>query len=182
VVGLARMGQVGLLALTLWGALFRGPLFGGIALTCLGLAFGPELVSRSRSLPSGVAPGWVALLLAHVALGMGLELYQTSALYDKVVHFLAFAWVGWLLSSEVERWSRANRVRLPARSWLIGLAALGLGACWELLEFGVDQLGVVVCQPSLEDTMLDFICDGAGALAAIGGRALVAIGGRVILS
>ena len=43
--------------------------------------------------------------------------------------------------------------------------AMGMGAVWEIFEFGMDQLfGLNMQKSGLVDTMWDLIVDGAGAL------------------
>lgn len=169
----AHIGPASLVAFAIWGALTHGVLFGAIALCCAALACLPSVFARRWALPRSFAFGWMGLLIAHVALGMGQSLYQCSAVYDKFMHFLAFAWVARMMFEVIGGWEGANRVRVPAKSALILLLALGLGACWELFEFAVDQLGLFVAQPGLYDTMMDFVCDGMGALSVVVGRALV---------
>lgn len=159
---ITRVGQLALGGLTAWGFATQGGLFGGIAAICLALSFLPELVERRVQLPACLAPGWAALLVAHVALGMGLDLYATSTTYDKVVHVLAFVWIAVCLSQKLAMWE-AEAVPVPGRAAVVLLAAMGLGASWELVEFAIDLGGVVVTQPSLRDTMLDLVCDGVGA-------------------
>ena len=160
-------GPVLLVALTAWGFVARGPVFGVIALVCVGLSLIPVSLRGVPHLPSSFATGWIGLLVAHVALGMGLSLYETMPSYDDAIHLVAFVWIGRLLSECARDWECRARVRLPGAPLLVLLVALGLGASWELVEFSIDQLGVVVTQPSLHDTMMDFVWDAVGTLLAL---------------
>jgi hypothetical protein len=127
----------------------QGAAAGGIALACVALA---ALASRLERSARDLA---LAALAAHVVLGMAGGLYERSAIYDKVVHAaVSFGLVRILLPA------------LPSPRWGAPLAALGLGALWELFEFAADATGLVAAQRGLEDTMLDLAADGAGALAA----------------
>jgi hypothetical protein len=128
----------------------QGTVAGGIALACIGLA---ALASR---LERRVQEWAVAALAAHVVLGMAGGLYERSALYDKLVH----AAIGFGLARLLAR-------TLPSGpAWLAPLAALGIGALWELFEFAADATGLVAAQRGLADTMLDLAAGAAGALAA----------------
>jgi hypothetical protein len=128
----------------------QGAVAGGIALACLGLAaLASRLEWRARE--------WaVAALAAHVVLGMAGGLYERSAVYDKLVH----AAVCFGLARRLQGGPAAGP------RWLAPLAALGLGALWELFEFAADATGLVTAQRGLADTMLDLAADAAGALAA----------------
>jgi len=169
----AALAPAVLLGLTVWGAFAHGGLFATISLCCMLLACLPGVVSRRWVMPPSFVSGWQGLLVAHVALGMGLNLYECSASYDKVVHFFAFFWTAQVVFEGIERWEHHNRVLVPWRSVVVMLLGLGVGACWELFEFTIDQLGLFVAQKGLQDTMLDFVCDGMGLLALIGYRATV---------
>jgi hypothetical protein len=143
----ALQGAIGVTAAQPFAA--QGAVAGTIALACLALGAAASALERR-------AQEWVVTALAaHVVLGMAAGLYERSALYDKLVHFavsfgLARALAGTLAHS------------VPR--WLLALAALGLGASWELFEFAADASGLVTAQRGLADTMLDLGADAAGAL------------------
>jgi hypothetical protein len=126
----------------------REAVAGSIALACLALG---AAASRLERRPQE----WLlAALAAHVVLGMAGGLYERSILYDKLVH-LAVSFGGVRLAAAA-----------PAPRWLLAVAALGLGALWELFEFAVDATGLVTAQRGLADTMGDLAADAAGAFAA----------------
>jgi hypothetical protein len=142
----ALRGAIAIGAAELFGV--QGPVAGGIALACLALA------SLAAKLERRTCELVVAALAAHVVLGMAGGLYERSAVYDKVAHAAVCF----------------GLVRVLPRAgprWLAPLAALGLGALWELFEFAADATGLVVAQRGLVDTMLDLAADAAGALAAV---------------
>ncbi|MCO4746095.1 MAG: hypothetical protein KC912_14965 [Proteobacteria bacterium] len=130
----------------------RGPVFGLVS--ALSLASVLCLRAGGARSNSILFRGWAWLVAAHILLGMGLGLYESSVIYDKVVHVLAFAWAARCLAQS----------RPSAGVGLIALAALGLGAGWEVFEFTADQGGWFVAQKGLDDTMLDLICDAFGAV------------------
>lgn len=144
-----------LLVLAALGTLFVGPAHGAIfmtvALMSLGTAVAVVMWAGQQPDRQAVAQGWALLVAAHVLLGMGLDLYESSMFYDKLVHVGAFAWVAATVLP------RGPSVVVTA------LAATGLGAGWELFEFLTDQGGWFVAQRGLDDTMLDLLCDALGA-------------------
>jgi hypothetical protein len=146
----ALTAAIGVTAAQLFAA--QGTVPGAIALGCFALAAASAALERR-------AHEWlVAALAAHVVLGMAGGLYERSVLYDKVVHLAA--------SFGLARWIAAHFAERVPRS-LVMLAALGLGALFELFEFAADTTGLVVAQRGLADTMLDLAADAAGA--ALGG-------------
>ena len=148
------------LVLAAVGALFLGPIHGSVfvvvALFSLASAVGVVVWAGPHEERQAVAHGWAMLVAAHVLLGMGLGLYETSAFYDKLVHVAAFVWVACCVLP------RGQGALLTA------LAATGLGAGWELFEFLADQGGWFVAQKGLNDTMLDLLCDALGAAIGAG--------------
>jgi hypothetical protein len=128
----------------------QGAVAGGVALACVALGgLAARLERRAQELV-------LAALAAHVVLGMAGGLYERSALYDKAAH----AAVSFGLTRVLAR-------SLPTGSgWAAPLAALGLGAGFELFEFAADATGLVAAQRGLADTMLDLAADAAGCFAA----------------
>lgn len=137
------------------GALFLAPVQGQVFMVVSTMSLASALMvllwAGRRPDRQGVAHGWALLVSAHVLLGMGLGLYESSMLYDKLVHVAAFAWVAACV---------LPRTSSPV---MTALAATGLGAGWELFEFMADQGGWFVAQKGLDDTMLDLLCDALGA-------------------
>jgi hypothetical protein len=125
----------------------REAVAGSIALACLAVGAAASRIERRPQ-------EWLlAALAAHVVLGMAGGLYERSALYDKLVHCAVSFGLARLVAAA------------PAPRWLAALAALGLGALWELFEFTADATGLVTAQRGLADTMGDLAADAAGALA-----------------
>jgi len=143
----ALQGAIGVTAAQLFAA--QGRVAGAIALACLALGAAASALERR-------AQEWVVTVLAaHVVLGMAAGLYERSALYDKLVHLAVSFGLARLVAGALAQ--RAPR-------WLLALAALGLGAVWEVFEFAADATGLVTAQRGLADTMLDLGADAAGAL------------------
>jgi hypothetical protein len=162
----ALQGAIGVTALQLFAA--RETLAGGVALGCLALGAGAQLVERRAEL-ARFAEWSACALAAHVVLGMAGGLYERSALYDKAVHFAlgygAARVAAAALAREVAR--EGLRLGAPLERWLPFLTAVTLGTAWELFEFALDSSGLVVAQRGLADTMLDLAAGAAGALAAV---------------
>ena len=128
----------------------EGAVAGGIALACVGLA------ALSSRLERGARELVLAALAAHVVLGMAGGLYERSAVYDKLAHAAVSFGLARVLARSLP----------PGPAFIAPLAALGLGAAFELFEFAADATGLVTAQRSLADTMLDLAADAAGAAAA----------------
>jgi len=113
----------------------------------------------------------IALLLtAHVVLGMQLELYETSVLYDKAMHVIGLAAIAGILIAAINSYCERCGIQLPL-GLLVTMVfggALSVGTLWEFFEFGIDSTGLFNAQRGLQDTMLDLIADAIGAVLAIG--------------
>jgi signal transduction histidine kinase len=112
------------------------------------------------------------LLYLHVALGGAAGWYYTNWTipYDKVLHLFGSVMIALLAFMFIFTLYYTRRIRL-SYTWLfifIVTAAMALGAIWEILEFGLDQIVGSNAQSGLEDTMWDMIMDlSGGFLAAI---------------
>lgn len=147
-------------------------LFGAFCLVVLGLTLVPAV--RARSLDAGIPLELelVALwfMIADMTLGNWLGLYEL-VWYDKVLHFSSSALVGMVGFLAIYVVHLTHRTRF--HPWLDGLAiflvTLGIGATWEIGEYGVDRLlgGATQGAPNmgaLDDTMFDLMLDGIGGV------------------
>ena len=107
------------------------------------------------------------LLGAHVMLGMGLGLYDSSGLYDKLMHALGIGAIAVLLIVAIRDYCERQRLGLPPclLMWLVLCGAVSMGTAWELFEFSLDL--TVTAQRGLHDTMLDLAADSVGALIVV---------------
>ena len=154
---------------TYW--LFSGRLLWfAVGVTCAVLSFLPRLTARNRALRSACDLCLSTLLAAHLALGMEAGLYETSAVYDKVVHGLGSCAVTGLIIAALLQYCVRERLELPLPllSVLVLGAAISAGTLWEVFEFTVDRFGLFQAQKGLTDTMLDLVADTIGALVAVG--------------
>ena len=155
--------------------LFMSAMFGLLA--SVGIAFVPT--RRPRTLKAAEA----ALLLSFMGhvVGHALGWYQTYKWYDTALHFtvpLVTVWILYALSQATDwiwDWRRVSPVEVGI--YLFSMA-LALSTCWEILEFGMDQLAGTREQDGLFDTMIDLIMDVLGALLGSVVAALVTRYGR----
>lgn len=146
--------------------------YGAFCLVALGLTLAPAL--RARSLDAGIplalelAVLW--LMIADMTLGNWLGLYRLTW-FDKALHFGNSSLVGVVgfLAIYVLHLTHGTRFH----PWLDGLAillvTLGIGAAWEIGEYGVDRLLGSRTQgapnmSALDDTMVDLLLDGLGGV------------------
>ena len=85
------------------------------------------------------------LLFAHIVFGMQSGLYETSSLYDKVIHALGCGAIAGLVIAAISQYCARKRLLLPRPLYL--LLAIGivvsLSTMWELFEFAIDRTGPV---------------------------------------
>lgn len=150
-----------LLALVFNAVLTRDGVFTLIVVCCFGLSLVPKLLEKRLWLPPECDLCFSAILWAHVFLGMTLELYETSALYDKVSHYAGTALMTWLAFKALDRQCHLKAIHLSSflLTCFILMFALAIGAIWEIFEFLIDQTDLVMAQRGLEDTMADLMAD-----------------------
>ena len=121
-------------------------------------------------------------LVADNTLGRLASLYGT-AWFDKALHLGNSGFIGFLVVYVL-----LFTARLRTSPWfngvLILLVTLGIGALWEIVEYGLDAVvhqgaqGSPIMAP-LDDTMWDLILDGAGGAAgAIFGSTYIQLSNR----
>ncbi len=146
--------------------------YGAFCLVVLALTLAPAV--RARSLDAGIplelelAALW--LMIADMTIGNLLGLYELTW-YDKVLHVSSSSLIG--LAGFLAIYVLHLPHRMRVHPWLDGVAillvTLGLGAAWEIGEYGVDQLlgGSTQGSPNmnaLDDTMIDLLLDGIGGV------------------
>lgn len=148
--------------------------FAGVAAASLALSVLPARLVAAPSLRDAVRAVVAVLLAAHVALGMGAGLYESSALYDKAMHALGCGAVAVLAIRAVELYDVRHDLELPTNLvvCLALCATVSVGTAWELFEFAVDATGAFTAQRGLADTMLDLLADTVGAALVVGAFAL----------
>ncbi|MGC4122566.1 MAG: hypothetical protein QM765_49945 [Myxococcales bacterium] len=153
----------------------------GVAASCavaLGVAWlGPFLFARlGMRLSSGLWLLWLLPFALAWGLGEGMGLFARLPWWDHVAHAAAGAMVFALVRSWTAPRLRAGRVSLELACVL---AALAVGAAWEIGEFACDSWLGSATQAGNTDTMLDLVFDACGAAAAALALAASDLAGRV---
>lgn len=109
----------------------------------------------------------VITLLCDGFFGYYLNLYETSFVFDKVLHTFgsyACSLFFYILAVQLLK----DPVKPLFKFILVVSLGLGLGAFYEIIEFLTDTIShpLLVSQPSLLDTDLDLIGDAIGAVIA----------------
>src|SRR5665647_2345053 len=146
--------------------------FGAFCLLTLGLTLVPAVMARSldAGIPLELELAALWLMIADMTLGNWLGLYQLPW-YDKALHLSSSALIGMVGFLAIYVLHLTHRTRF--HPWLDGVAillvTLGLGALWEISEYGVDQILGSATQGApnmnaLDDTMFDLMLDGIGGV------------------
>ena len=112
----------------------------------------------------------ILFIFSSVFLGQFGGLYDRWHWYDAFLHFisaLAFGIIGFLL---LFVYYVHNSLKLPKGLMLFFafFFCLGVGSLWEIIEYGIDNtLGTNMQVGSLDDTMIDLIVDGLGAIVSV---------------
>jgi hypothetical protein len=109
----------------------------------------------------------VITLLSDGFFGYYLNLYETSFIFDKILHVFgtyALSLFFYVLAVQLLK----NPVNRLFKLILVVCLGMGLGGFYEILEFLTDTIShpALVSQPSLLDTDLDLIGDLIGAIIA----------------
>lgn len=167
--GLVAASQAGMV-LTGLAWLSAGQLtFASIAAVAVALSVMSRHVVADPTLRDAIRAVSALLLGAHVMLGMWLGLYDSSDLYDKLMHALGVGAIAALLILAIRGHCERRRLALPysLMLWLVLCCAVSMGTAWELFEFSMDLTGLVTAQRGLRDTMLDLAADSVGALVVV---------------
>lgn len=151
-------------------------LYAVVCITSVALVGVPAYLARTSraNLPVELELILLWFLVADNTLGRLVALYETPW-FDKAMHLGNSGLIGFIGFLLVYVLIYTERVRTSP--WFNGviilLATLGIGALWEIVEYGLDLAldrgaqGSPIMTP-LDDTMWDLILDGAGgALGAI---------------
>ncbi len=137
--------------------------------TALLLTAAPGALLRHSELrePSTVAAA--LLLAAHIVLGMQMNLYETSKLYDKAMHVIGSGAIAALLLVATREFCVRERIAVPRVlvAVIVFAGTLSAGTLWEVFEFAIDRTGLFFAQRGLIDTMIDLVADALGALLAL---------------
>ncbi len=137
-------------------------------LLALGVAaLGPRLLRRlGIDVSGGLELVWLAPFALAWGLGEGMGLFERLPWWDCVAHAVAGATVFALAARWAARRLRAGRLALGV---VCALAALAVGAAWEIGEFASDSWLGTATQAGNSDTVMDLVFDAAGAAAASAG-------------
>jgi len=121
-------------------------------------------------IPAVFMYGAVVFIFSSVFLGQFGGLYDRWHWYDAFLHFisaLALGLAGFLL---LFVYYVHNKLKLPKGIILFFsfFFCLGVGALWEIIEYGIDlTFGTNMQVNSLDDTMTDLLIGGLGAFVSI---------------
>lgn len=147
-------------------------LYGGFCLVALVLTLVPAI--RARRIDAGIPLELELVLLwfmvTDMTLGNWLGLYQLTW-YDKALHLSSSVLIALLgfLAIYVLHLTHHTRFHPVLDALAILLVTLGIGALWEIAEYGVDRLFARASQGSpgltaIDDTMFDLMMDGLGGI------------------
>ena len=129
----------------------------------VGFAFVPT--RRPRTLKAAEAATLVSI--AWHVIGHAFGIYAAWKAYDTILHFIVPLTTVLVLYALTQAtnwiWDWRRVSPLEVGIYLFSMA-LALSTCWEILEFGMDQLFGTREQDDLYDTMVDLIMDFSGAL------------------
>ncbi len=109
------------------------------------------------------------IIYLHTFCGEILYFYEKIPVWDDILHFMGTAVIAILAFMVVYTFHFTGKLRLtlPFIFLFTFVFALAIGAIWEIMEFGIDQIfGRNTQHSSLNDTMWDLIADFMGGLFA----------------
>lgn len=170
---LAWAMRLAILAMATFHAISGEFLLVGYCLLALGVLLVPPVLARTSgaNVPVELEIVLVVLLLTDMILGKGFAFYERIVYWDKVIHLgnsALLGFIGFLLLFVLRSTGRL-RITAPIAIGFVAWLTLGLGAAWELGEYGIDRMFGTATQgsptmPPLDDTMWDLILDAIGGL------------------
>ena len=170
---LRLLPRIALLATAIGEVVTGDLLYGAFCLVAVALTLVPAL--RARSLDAGIPIelelALLSLMLADMTFGNSLGLYASVSWYDKALHLGDSSLIGMIGFLAIYVFHLTHRTRF--HPWIDGLAillvTLGVGALWEIAEYGVDRLFGRGTQGSpglsaIDDTMFDLMLDAVGGI------------------
>ncbi|MEX3007117.1 hypothetical protein [Hoeflea sp. TYP-13] len=141
-----------------------------VGAVCTILTFVPAMCISDAAIRAATDLCVSALVFAHVFFGMHVGLYETSVVYDKLIHALGCGAIAVIVIAFVSRYCSHRRIDLPVPFLFLFVTGIvvSLGTLWEVFEFAVDRTGLFQSQKGLSDTMLDLMADVLGAGVATG--------------
>jgi hypothetical protein len=148
-------------------------IYGAFCLAAVAIAAIPATVARNaRAIwPFEIELVYLWFLVSEMLLGNLAGLYLYLPWYDKALHLSSAILIGIVAFFAV--YLAHSLGRIQRHPWIDGAAilliTLGLGALWEIGEYGVDHLLHRMTQGSpvqapIDDTMWDLILDGLGGV------------------
>jgi VanZ family protein len=97
------------------------------------------------------------------------NIVEWFAIWDKLAHFGEILLATILAAFLVLGYRELRGLEIPDGLAVAGLVCFGisLGAVWEIVEFGIDQLVAQTLQTSNRGTVLDLLADSLGALTGV---------------
>ena len=170
---LARLLPRAAILITAIAELLSGDLlYGTFCLFALSLTLAPAIRARrlDARVPLEIELGLLWFMVTDMTLGNWLGLYQLTW-YDKALHLSSSVMVATLgfLAIYVLHLTHHTRFHPVLDAIAILLVTLGIGALWEIAEYGVDQLFARSSQGApglspIDDTMFDLMMDGLGGI------------------
>jgi hypothetical protein len=170
---LARLLPRAAIVVTAVAELVTGDLlYGSFCFVALLLTLAPAIHARriDAGVPLEIELGLLWFMVTDMTLGNWLGLYQLTW-YDKALHLSNSVLVALLgfLAIYVLHLTHHTRFHPILDAIAILLVTLGIGAVWEVAEYGVDQLFARRSQGSpglsvIDDTMFDLMLDGVGGI------------------
>ena len=170
---LARLVPRGAILVTAIAELASGDLlYGSFCLVALVLTLAPAIHARrsDAGVPLEIELVLLWFMVTDMTLGNWLGFYHLSW-YDKALHLsnsVMVASIGFL-TIYVLHLTHHTRFHPVLDGVGIFLITLGIGALWEIAEYGVDHLFARASQGApglspLDDTMFDLVMDGLGGV------------------
>lgn len=109
----------------------------------------------------------VVTLFLDAAFGYYFDLYVTSGVFDKFLHFFGaytFSLFAYIFAAQLQ----GSSLKKPVKFILVACLGLSMGAFYEIFEFLSDSISRAdpPSQPSLQDTDLDLTADLIGSILA----------------
>lgn len=108
----------------------------------------------------------ILFIIKSILMGEVFNFYELIPWWDLMLHAEMGALLYILIYNRIKKFTimGAGKVLMP----IVLLAAIGLGAVWEIFEYAMDvNFGLSMQKSGLRDTMWDLVADGTGAALAM---------------
>ncbi len=140
-----------------------------VGVVCLVLTFVPNLMFKDIAFRAPTKMCVSLLIGAHIVLGMHFGLYESSSIYDKLMHIIGSAAITTLVMAVTIQYCNRKQFRIPVEIFyaLVLGVAISAGVFWEVFEFSLDRTGLFYTQRGLNDTMVDLIANAVGVFCVM---------------